>query len=291
MVPLSTFSIVAYDPNRKEWGVAVQSKFLAAGALVMWASASAGAIATQANANVSYGPLGLDMLSTGKTATEVIHLLTQTDEGQASRQIGAVDMFGGSAAYTGTECMAWAGHIIGDGFACQGNILIPGTIEAMAHKYEKIRGKNGELADWLVEILAEGQKAGGDKRGQQSAGILVVHEKGGYLGKTDRYIDLRVDDDTKPIEKLRTLIELHHLYFGEVDQNRLVELSTYATEIQELLLRTGYYAGSINGNFDELTRKSLRTLVGIENLEDRWNGEGDFIDSLVLDFLQNKYKD
>ena len=290
MVSLSTFSIVAHDPNRKEWGVAVQSKFLAAGALVLWARAGAGAIATQANANVSYGPSGINLLSTGRTASEAIHILTHSDEGIASRQIGVVDMNGGSAAFTGAECMAWAGHIIGDGFACQGNILVPGTIEAMAHKYEKIRGKNGELADWLVETLAEGQKAGGDKRGQQSAGILVVREKGGYLGKTDRYIDLRVDDDPKPIDKLRTLIGLHHLYFGEVDQNRLVELSVYATEIQELLLRTGYYAGTISGKFDELTRNALRTLVGIENLEDRWNGDGDFIDSLVLDYLQNKYK-
>lgn len=289
MQPVATFSIVAYDPERKEWGVAVQSKFLAAAALVSWARAGAGAVATQAHANLTYGPRGLDMLAEGMPAAEVVEELGQGDEARLSRQVGVVDWAGRAAAYTGSECIPWAGHIIGEGFACQGNILVPGTVEAIAARFEEVREGAGELADWLVEALSAGQEAGGDKRGRQSAGVLVVRKKGGYGGDNDRYLDLRVDDDPNPIEKLKELVKTHHLYFGEVNPDELIPLQSIAAELQRLLQRTGHYAGTVTGEFDETTRKALNTLVGMENLEERWDGKGDQIDGIVVAYLREKF--
>lgn len=286
---VATFSIVAYDPHRQEWGVAVQSKFLAAAAVVSWARAGAGAIATQARANLTYGPRGLEMMRKGVSAEEAIKALTGKDEGRASRQIGAVDREGRAFAYTGAECHEWAGHVVGDGYACQGNVLVPGTVEAMAERFEQVRGGAGELADWLVETLEAGQKAGGDKRGRQSAGVLVVRESGGYGGNNDRYLDLRVDDDPESIHKLQKLVEMHHQYFGKVDPDNLIPLADVAVEMQDLLRRTGYYDGPATGMFDERTRKALRALVGVENLEERWNGEGDSIDGCVVGYLRDKF--
>ena len=286
---ISTFSIVAYDPGRQEWGVAVQSKFLAAAAVVSWARAGAGSVATQAHANLTYGSRGIEIMEKGKSAGEAIESLTSADEDREIRQVGVVDKEGNAAAYTGTDCIEWAGHVVGDGFACQGNILVPGTVEAMTQQFEKVRDGSGELADWLVEALAAGQEAGGDKRGRQSAGVLVVRENGGYGGNNDRYLDLRVDDDPYPIKRLRKLVEMHHLFFGEVDPEDLVPLENVATELQVLLQQTEYYSGPVTGVFDEKTRKALITLVGIENLEERWNGEGDMIDRLVLEYLSDRF--
>lgn len=288
MQPVATFSIVAYDPVRQEWGVAVQSKFLAVGAVVPWARARAGAVATQSYANLTYGPRGLEMMEKGMSAAEVVEALTSADEGRALRQVGVVDREGRAAAYTGADCYEWAGHIVGDGFACQGNILIPGTVEAMAERFEQVRGGPGELADRLVEALVAGQKTGGDKRGRQSAGVLVVRESGGYGGNNDRYLDLRVDDDPEPIRELKKLVEMHHLYFGEVDPDDLIPLEDVATKLQALLRQTGHYSGPSTGVFDEATRKALRALVGMENLEERWNGEGDMIDRRVVEYLHDR---
>jgi uncharacterized Ntn-hydrolase superfamily protein len=289
MKRIATFSIVAYDPARQEWGVAVQSKFLAVGAVVSWAQAGAGAVATQSYANLTYGPSGLEMMAKGVPAEEAIKALTEADEGRALRQVGLVDRAGRAAAYTGADCHDWAGHIVGEGFACQGNILVPGTVEAMAARFEAARRGPGELADWLVEALAAGQAAGGDRRGRQAAGVLIVRDKGGYGGNNDRYLDLRVDDDPEPIARLKKLVEMHHLYFGEVDPNDLIPLAEVAAELQDLLRRTGHYGGPSTGVFDEVTRKALRALVGMENLEERWNGEGDMIDRQVVDYLRGKF--
>ena len=286
----STFSIAAYDANRKEWGVAVQSKFLAVGAVVPWARASAGAVATQAYANMAYGPDGLDLMERGLSADQAILQLTGEDEGRDQRQVGMVDRSGQAASFTGKGCYAWAGHIVGEGFACQGNILIPGTVEAIASRFEQARQEGtGELADWLVSALADGQAAGGDKRGRQSAAVLVVRENGGYGGNNDRYLDLRVDDDTEPIIKLQKLVELHHLYYGKVDPGDLIPISSVAKELQEILTRTGYYQGPLTGSFDKDTRAALRALVGTENLEERWNGKGDQIDRQVIVYLRGKF--
>lgn len=289
MEPIATFSIVAFDPDKKEWGVAVQSKFMACAAVVSWARAGAGGVATQSYANMSYGPIGLEMMAQGMSAEQTIYALTQADDNRDQRQVGVVDKAGNAAAYTGEGCHDWAGHIVGDGFTCQGNILIPGTVEAMAKTFEEKRGRSGELADWLVAALVAGQEAGGDSRGRQAAGVLVVRENGGYGGHTDRYIDLRVDDDPTPIRKLQQLLTMHHLFFGHPDPDDLIPLADVAGDLQKLLKNTGDYDGPISGDFDETTRAALWSLVGRENLEERWDGTGDQIDKMVVNFLQDRF--
>jgi uncharacterized Ntn-hydrolase superfamily protein len=282
-----TFSIVAYDPKHEEWGVAVQSKFLAVGSAVPWAKAGAGAVATQSWANTSYGPRGLRMLEEGMPAQEVVVKLTGDDNDKALRQVGMVDAKGGTAAFTGEECYAWAGHVIGENYACQGNILVSEeTIKAMAQAFEET---SGPLADRLVAALMAGQEAGGDRRGQQSAALLVVKEKGGYGGHNDRYVDLRVDDHATPIAELANLLNLHRLYFFETDPEKLVNIEgVVAKEIQEILQRTGYYQGPISSTYDELTKKALRDFVHTENLEERWRDD-DQLDGVILEFMRERF--
>lgn len=293
MQPIATFSIVAYDPHRQEWGVAVQSKFMGCAAVVSWARAGAGAVATQSYANVRYGLDGLERMAAGQSAVETISELTAVDEQRSLRQVGMVDRYGRAASFTGEDCYDWAGHLVGEHFACQGNILIPGTVEAMAAAYEQVRTGPGELADWLVAALAAGQAAGGDKRGRQAAGVLVVRENGGYGGNHDRYLDLRVDDHPHPIQKLRELVELHHLYFGAVNPADLIPLADVTDVLQVLLVKTGHYTGPVTGEFDAATHKALRALVGEENLEERWSGEGtkdgEVIDRVVIEFLVKRF--
>jgi uncharacterized Ntn-hydrolase superfamily protein len=203
---VNTFSIVAYDPERKEWGIGVASKFLAVGSVVPWAKAGAGAVATQAFANTSYGPKGLELLAQGKSADEVIKLLTEADEGRDSRQIGIVDAKGNGATYTGPKCQTWAGGKAGKNYACQGNILAgEAVVNDMAKAFEDSKGP---LAWRIITALEAADKAGGDKRGKQSAAILVVRERAGYARFNDRYLDFRVDDHEKPIEELARILAL-----------------------------------------------------------------------------------
>jgi len=205
--PVATFSIVAYDPKTGDLGVAVQSRFLGVGSVVPWAKAGVGAVATQAWANMLYGPEGLALLEGGKDAAAAVAALTAGDTDRDRRQVGIVDAAGRAAAFTGTGCLAWAGHRTGENFTAQGNILAgEKVVEAMAEEFKEA---NGELADRLVEALAAGQRAGGDKRGQQSAALLVVRKNGGYGGNNDRYIDLRVEDHEKPIAELKRLLDLY----------------------------------------------------------------------------------
>jgi uncharacterized Ntn-hydrolase superfamily protein len=286
---IHTFSIVAYDPSREEWGVAVQSKFLAAAAVVSWARANAGAVATQSYANVVYGSRGLELMEKGRSAEETIAELIENDEERDLRQVGMVDRQGRAAAFTGEKCNPWAGHLVGDGFSCQGNILLPGTVEAMATGFEKARQGGGELADWLVLALEAGQQAGGDKRGRQAAGVLVVRENGGYGGNNDRYLDLRVDDNPEPIQKLKQLVEDHHLFFGDVDPDDLVPLESVIRELQAMMKKTGHYQKGLTGRVDEGTLSALRNMVGEENLEERWDGDKTAIDSKVVEYLRSKF--
>ena len=211
---VATFSVVAADPRTGEVGVAVQSRFLAVGAVVPWAQAGAGAVATQSLANTTYGPEGLKLLAAGKSPDDVMKTLTEKDPARAVRQLGVVSADGRAATFTGAECNAWAGGRIGRNFAVQGNILAgEAVVQAMAESLEKSEG--GELAQRMIDALAAGQAAGGDKRGMQSAALLVVREGWGYAGLSDRYRDLRVDDHATPIAELQRLYDLHKALFPQ----------------------------------------------------------------------------
>lgn len=209
---VATFSIVAADPRTGELGVAVQSRFLAVGAVVPWAQAGVGAVATQSLANTTYGPEGLKLLTAGKSPDDVVKTLTEKDPAHLVRQLGVVSADGRAATFTGAKCNAWAGGRIGKNFAVQGNILAgEEVVHAMAASFEKSEGK--ELAQRLIDALVAGQAAGGDKRGMQSAALLVVREGWGYAGLNDRYRDLRVDDHAAPIAELQRLYDLHKAVF------------------------------------------------------------------------------
>jgi uncharacterized Ntn-hydrolase superfamily protein len=208
--PVGTFSIVGFDPDTGELGVAVQSKFFAVGVVVPWAKAGVGAIATQAFANTTYGPEGLRLLAEGRSPEDVITELTDPDESRDRRQIGIVDATGRSASFTGDECMAWAGHVVGEHYAAQGNILTgEEVVRAMARAFESAEGILGEK---LLRAIEAGQEAGGDSRGMQSAALFLVKEGGGYGGYNDRYCDLRVDDHESPIAELRRIFDLWKWY-------------------------------------------------------------------------------
>lgn len=268
---VATYSIAACDLDAGQWGVATQSKFLAVGSVVPWAEPRVGAIATQAYANPRYGPEGLALLRDGLPAAEVVARLTAADDGRDHRQLGVVDADGGSATYTGPECMDWAGGIAGDCFAAQGNILVgPETVDALAQTFVD---STGSLAARLVECLAAAQAAGGDRRGQQSAALLVVERDAGYLNLTDVLVDLRVDDHPEPIAELARLQHLHHLFFGVTPRAEWVPVSAeLRDELEERLGRLGY-----DGDFE----RAFTTWAGTENLEQRIEGV-EQIDPVVL---------
>jgi len=283
----STFSIVALDPATGESGVAVASKFLAVGAAVPWARAGIGAIATQAWANLSYGPTGLALLEQGAPAEEVVRRLTEGDQDREHRQLGVVDRQGAAAAWTGKECFNWAGHRTGRGYTCQGNILTgEAVVAAMAAAFERA---SGPLPERLVTALEAGQAEGGDSRGQQSAAIYVVKEKGSYGGWLDRYIDLRVDDHPTPLVELRKLLEMHRLYFGATEPQNLTRLAgNVAREVQEILRRLGFYDGEINGVYNLKTKEAFRRFCSVENFEERWRDD-QFADREILNFMRKRY--
>jgi uncharacterized Ntn-hydrolase superfamily protein len=284
---LSTFSISALDQNTGDFGVVVQSKFLAVGAIVPWARAGIGAIATQAHANVSFGPVGLDLLEQDVGAIDTLEQLLDEDEGRQLRQVGLVDADGTAAAFTGEACMEWAGHITGAGYTVQGNILAGvSVLEAMATTFESMEEE--DLPERLLAGLEAGQEAGGDKRGQQSAALLVVRENGGYGSTSDRMVDLRVDDHSLPIEELQRPYRLHQLYFGVTDPARLLKIQgDLATEIQRILYSLGYYNGPITGLHDDATRQALEQWHHTENFEERlWQDA--FIDPEVLAYMREK---
>jgi uncharacterized Ntn-hydrolase superfamily protein len=283
---VATFSIVGCDVAVGEIGVAVQSKFLAVGAVVPWAQAGVGAVATQALANTSYGPAGLRYLAAGLSPQDALDRLTGADPEALHRQAGIVDAQGRSATYTGSGCIPWAGGRAGACYAAQGNILVGGaTVDAMAATFEATAGT---LAERLLAALAAGQEAGGDSRGKQSAALLVVRERGGYGGHNDRYLDLRVDDHASPIVELQRLYVLHTLYFPPAGPRELVPIEgALARELQELLARTGEYMAAPSGVFDDATRAALDAYMGRENLEER-AADGDVIDAEVLRYMRSR---
>lgn len=279
---VSTFSIVGCDPLTGEIGVAVQSKFLAVGAVVPWVKAGQGAIATQSWANTSYGPRGLELLEQGLHPEAVIQALIKDDDGRMDRQVGIVDMQGQSATFTGEGCFDYAGGIAGPCFAAQGNILASSAVvDGLVAGFQT----DGALADRLIEALRQAQAAGGDKRGMQGAALYVAKEGAGYGGFNDRFIDLRVDDHASPIEELNRLLHLQRLYFGRTAQGGQLALTGETlAEVRELLLRHGYEPG-IGETYDPQTQKQLQAYFLTENFDERWTDDA-MIDRLVLDFMR-----
>jgi len=285
----STFSIVACDRSNGDLGVAVQSKFIAVGSIVPWARAGVGAVATQAWANVGYGPNALGMLEEGLTAPQVLERLLRTEENRDVRQIAIVDAKGNVAVHTGMKCMEWAGHVGGYGYSCQGNILAgKEVVESMARAYDET---DGDLVDRLLVALSAGQKAGGDRRGQQSAALLVVRDKGGYEGFTDRYVDLRVDDSSAPIEELKRVFKVYDMTMlsREDPRNLLPIRDNVAKLLQRNLKKLGFYDGGTNGRYDESTRNALRDFVNVNNFENRMREDG-FIWKSILQYIDDSAK-
>jgi uncharacterized Ntn-hydrolase superfamily protein len=273
---IATYSIAACDLDAEQWGVAVQSKFPAVGSVVPWAEPHVGAVATQAYANPRYGPQGLELLREGLSAEEVVERLTSADDGRAHRQVGVVGREGRAATYTGEECLDWAGGRTGQCYAAQGNILVSGeTVDALADTFERTQGR--PLAERLLDCLDAAETAGGDRRGQQSASLLVVERDGGYAKLSDVVIDLRVDDHERPLDELRRLYGIHQAIFGETPRDEWLDVDDdLAAELRERLARLGY-----DGNLED----ALFHWAGNVNLEERVDGV-DQIDPVVLEELR-----
>jgi uncharacterized Ntn-hydrolase superfamily protein len=270
---IATYSLVCCDLEAREWGVGVQSKFLAAASLVSWAEPEVGALATQAHANTRYGPEGLALLRQGASAEEVVERLTDADDGRADRQLGVVDGPGRSATYTGSSCLEWAGGRAGPGYAAQGNILASAdVVEAMAESFEGSAGR--PLAERILDGLDAAQAAGGDRRGQQAAGLLVVRRDGGYAGLSDAVVDVRVDDHERPLGELRRIYGLHRELFGQTPREQWITVDAeLRRELDERLARAGF--------------ERLEEWAGVANLEERVEGE-DAIDPVVLEALRRR---
>jgi uncharacterized Ntn-hydrolase superfamily protein len=269
---VATYSIVACDVEAGQWGVATQSKFLAVGSVVPWAEPGVGAVATQAYANPRYGPEGLALLRQGLSAQETVDRLISEDDGRDHRQLGVVDARGGSASFTGGECMDWAGGLTGPCFAAQGNILVgEETVAALATSFTATAGR--PLAERLIQCLASAQAAGGDRRGQQSAALLVVERDGGYAGMSDVLVDLRIDDHETPVTELVRLYDIHSLLFGKTPSHEWIAVDdALHAELVDRLANLGY-----DGDLD----RALNAWAGTENLEERLNGTQK-IDPVVL---------
>lgn len=278
-----TFSIVACDLEEHTWGVAVASKFPAVGAVVPYAQAGVGAVATQSFANTSFGPRGLELMATGCSAQEALNQLLKDDPDKETRQVGLVDAKGGSATFTGGGCFAWAGGVSGKGYAIQGNILAGGkVVPAMEKAFLKAKGS---LPAKLHASLLAGDRAGGDKRGRQSAAIYVVKPKGGYGGYLDRWLDYRVDDHEDPVPRLAELLELHELYFGKSPESERMQIKgRVLNHLTTILKQQGY----LKQKKDFIA--ALNEFIGNENFEERADPNATWIDRPVLKYLVKKFE-
>lgn len=277
-----TFSIVACDLTEGIWGVAVASKFPAVGAVVPWAQAGVGAVATQSFANTSFGPRGLALLGTGLSAPETLDRLLEDDPDKELRQVGLVDAKGGSVTFTGSSCFAWAGGVSGNGYAIQGNILAgENVVPAMEQAFLE---HNGNLPGRLHAALLAGDRAGGDRRGRQSAAIYVVKARAGYGGYLDRWLDYRVDDHADPVPRLGELLDMHELYFGKSSEAERVEIQGGIQEqLREILESQDYLPAGTS--FSE----GFQRFIGNENFEERADPQAAWIDAPVLDYLTKKF--
>ena len=278
-----TFSIAAWDRQTGDLGVAVASKFLAVGAVVPWVEAEVGAVATQALANVAYGPDGLARLRAGEGAAAVVAALTTADDGIGDRQLGVVDATGAAVTFTGDACMEWAGGRAGDGYAIQGNILTgPEVVEAMEQAWHAHAA--ADFPDRLLQVLLAGDRAGGDRRGRQSSAILVKRKDAGYGGATDQLVDLRVEDHPDPCVELIRLYRIQQLLFGTTPESEWIAIDTITAEKIRGALRAQGNPLTAAGTGDAGLEEALKAWVGNENLEERWYG-GDRIDPVVLRHL------
>lgn len=270
----STFSIVAFDPKTKDLGVAVESRFVSVGSVVPWAESGVGAVATQSYANTAYGPDALGLLRKGLHPKDVIKRLTEKDDMAAQRQVGVIDARGRAASFTGDECFEWAGHVVGRNYACQGNILAgEAVVKGMARAFESTEG---DLPVRLLAAIHGGQRAGGDKRGQQSAALLVVRAKGGYGGLNDRWIDVRVDDHPAPIDELTRVFNIYDVtLLNREDPTDVVLLNpAVVKDLQRGLAQLGFYHGPRSGRYDRATKAAFEAWAGINNFENKFPAGG-----------------
>ena len=283
---ISTFSIVGFDPDTGEIGIAVQSKFLGVGSVVPWVRAGAGAIALQSWSNTAYAEPALKMMAEGVHPKEIMDALTGPDDMRDVRQVGIVDCKGRSATYSGSKCMDWAGGICGENFAAQGNILVgKATVDALAETFVSSRG---DLSSRLTLSLAAGQKAGGDRRGMQSAALYIAKTGGGYGGYNDRYVDIRVDDHSDPITELCRILTLWRLQFFKTKPGNVEEITGEVKDfILDILIKENYYKGP-RGSWDAQMQKAFVAFIHTSNFEEREAAPGR-IDREVLDYLRNTY--
>jgi uncharacterized Ntn-hydrolase superfamily protein len=284
LLRLSTFSIVAFDPKTKDLGVAVESKFVAVGSVVPFAQAGVGAIATQSYANTSYGPKALGMLKRGVAPKDALEKLVRSDKGAAQRQAGVIDARGRPASYTGKECVAWAGHLVGKNYAAQGNLLASeAVVKSMGRAFEVTEG---DLPVKLLAALHAGQRAGGDRRGQQSAALLVVRDGGGYGGFNDRWVDIRVDDHPQPIEELIRLFNIYDvtLLNREHPKNAVPIEGNVLRELQAGLIALGFLRGSASRKYDAKTKAAFESWAGVNNFENKIRKDGKIWNSVLRAF-------
>ncbi len=286
---LSTYSIVAYDAVLDAWGIAVASKFPAVGAVVPWAQAGVGAVATQSYANTTFGPKGLELMSQGLSAQEALNDLLANDDERELRQVGIVDVQGHSATFTGAECFEWAGGKTGENYCVQGNILAgPEVIDQLASAFEDSKK---DLPERLLDALLAADQAGGDRRGKQSAAIYVVKPEGGYGGFNDRWIDYRVDDHENPVPRLMEILGLHSLYFGKSPSEEELNIDGAVCEaLQQIMQNLGYDIKKITGEYDHKTQTALRQFIGNENFEERTEFDKGRIDQPVYEYLLKKFR-
>jgi len=270
----STFSIVGFDPKTKDLGVAVESKFVAVGAVVPFAQAGVGAVATQSYANTTFGPKALGMMKQRVAPEDVLQRLVKADKEAARRQVGLVDARGRPASYTGKECFPWAGHVVGQHYACQGNLLAGAdVVKEMGRAFERTQG---DLPVRLLAALSAGQRAGGDKRGQQSAALLVVRDRGGYGGFNDRWIDVRVDDHPAPIEEVVRVFNVYDVtLLDREDPTDVLPLNAdVVRELQAGLTALGFYRGAASGKFDSKTKAAFEAWASVNNFENKVRSDG-----------------
>jgi uncharacterized Ntn-hydrolase superfamily protein len=300
---VSTFSIVGFDPETGDLGVVVQSKFPNVRPVVPWAEAGVGAVATQSFSNVSYGPRGLTLMRNGATAEQALRILIGSDSLREERQVGIVDSKGNSATWTGKNCFDWAGGIAGTNpagrsqivagrfFAAQGNILVgKETVDALVKTFQSIKGS---LADKLVAAIVAGGKAGGDRRGEQSAALLVVRKGAGYDGTNDNYIDISIYDHPTPLKELQRLYAMHKLYFFRTDPKNVIKIDEkICRELQTIMKERNLYPGEINGKVDSIFKKALKDFTGWENYDVRIPPDNklDTIDKEVLDDMRKVHE-